>query len=500
MPIRQPTGDEFREYAEAMALDPSEEELSVFLELAEDAIDAYETVRSLDPGSRLGDGELRERSSGRQPKDDPHNAWIVRCAVRGAEKGDLSGWEIAIKDNVCVAGVKMTCGSAVMEGYVPDVDAEIVTRLLDAGANVVGKTNMDDMAMTTSGHSAFGPVSNPASDNHLAGGSSGGSAVVVATGNADAAIGTDQGGSIRIPAAYCGVVGLKPTFGLVPYTGCVGLEHLVDHPGPMADSVEAVARVLSVIAGDGEADPRQPRPLPDEQYETALDGDVSELSIGTLQEGFSLSDAEQDVIAQVHRAIEELEMRGATVESTSVPLHEAAADIHTVLSSEGLVAALAGEGFGHGMKGWYHTAWVDAFGKFRRAHGREFPPAFKRALLMGAYTSDKYHSRYYAQAMNLVMELTDRYDEALDEHDLLAMPTVGATAPEYDPDRSALDRLQDAGPPTNTTAFNRTGHPAVSVPAGTVDGLPVGLTLVGRRFDDGIVLRAADVLERSLGE
>jgi amidase len=203
-------------------LDLTDTEVTAFRERIAAGLSAYETVREyagtnpdspdrgIDTGSRVRDG-------------DPYNAWITRCEIDGGE-GPLDGWDVAIKDNVAVAGVEMTCGSQVMEGYTPSSDATIVTRLLEAGARIVGKTNMDDMAFTGNGHSsAFGPTLNPHDPDRLSGGSSGGSAIAVVEGEADVGIGADQGGSIRVPAAWCGVVGHKPTHGLVPYSGIAGI-------------------------------------------------------------------------------------------------------------------------------------------------------------------------------------------------------------------------------------------------------------------------------------
>ncbi|MCU4926969.1 amidase [Halobacteria archaeon AArc-dxtr1] len=502
MPIRPPTEMALRELGEQLYLDLTDEELTLFEELAEDRVDEFETVRSYDLEPRLGGREVRERSSGRRAPtdDDPHNAWVTRCHVSGADEGELTGLDVAIKDNVCVAGVEMTCGSRVVEGYVPDVDATIVTRLLAAGADVVGKTNMDDMAMTTTGHSAFGAILNPRNRDHLAGGSSGGSAVAVATGDVDAAIGTDQGGSVRIPASFCGIVGHKPTYGLVPYTGCIGLEHAIDHPGPMGPDVETVARLLSAVAGSNERDLRSPADVPTEQYEASLEGDPTDLRIGVLEEGFDRPAADEAVLNVVRGAIDELADAGASVTEISVPIHRDAADIHSVCAAEGLLDAVTGEGLGHGWKAWYNTSWVESFGKFRRAQADDFPAALKLSLLVGAYTNREYHSRYYADGMNLTVELAERYDEALETVDVLAMPTTLGTAPERDPERDEYDRLAEELVVANTKGFNRTGHPAVSVPAGTVDGLPVGLSLVGSRFDDATVLDAAHALERVRGD
>ncbi|AXR79181.1 amidase [Natrarchaeobaculum sulfurireducens] len=497
MPLRPPTEAALNELAAEQYLDLTDDELEAFTEIANRRLSSYETVMSYDLEPRLGGTEGRERSSGRRPSsdEDPYNAWVSRCYVAGNDGGDLDGWELGIKDNVCVAGVELTCGSQVVEGYVPDRDATVVTRLLEAGADIVGKTNMDDMAMTRTGHSAFGPILHPHDDDSLAGGSSGGSAVAIATDEVDAAIGSDQGGSVRIPAALCGIVGHKPTYGLVPYTGCIGIEHAIDHPGPMGPDVESVARVLSVIAGSNERDLRAHAPVPVERYEASLDGDVSSLSIGVLEEGFDRSGSDDAVLETVREGIDQFAAMGAAVEDVSIPMHADADAIHSVCTAEGLLDAMLGEGLGHGWKAWYNRSWIESFGKFRRAQADDFPAMLKLLLLMGAYTNHEYHSRYYAQAMNLVVELTKRYDELLETYDLLAMPTTVVTAPEHRPERDQFERLQADDVVANTAPFNRTGHPAVSVPADDVDGFPVGLMLVGSRFDDATVLRAADALE-----
>ena len=500
MPLRPPTEEDLLELADRLWLNLTDNEVSTFLELIESEMEAYETVRTYTPEQRLGGAEVRSRNAGTRVSrsDDPHNAWVSSCRVLGAENGPLSGMEVAVKDNISVAGVEMTCGSSVVEGYVPDVDAVVITRLLDAGADIVGKTNMDAMGTSTTGHSAFGPIHHPTVADRLAGGSSGGSAVVVANGDVDAALGTDQGGSVRIPAAHCGIVGLKPTYGLVPYTGCIGLEYAVDHPGPMATDVETVASLLSAIAGKSAIDSRQPRSIAAESYASDLTGDVQDCAVGILQEGFEQSNSDERVLDVVRDAIAHFDACGASTEVVSVPMHADVGAIHTVTSSEGLVAAVSGEGLGHGPKSWYDTAWVDAFGKFRRAHSDEFPATLKLPLLMGAYTSRYYHSRYYGRGMNMVLDLQDMYDAAFDEVDLLAMPTVATTAPKYEPELDEFDRIRADGQPSNTAPFNLTGHPAITVPVGTVDELPVGLMIAGPQFADGTVLDAGLAIQNAV--
>jgi amidase len=358
---------------------------------------------------------------------------------------------------------------------------------------------MDDMAFTGNGHSsAFGPTLNPHDDDHLSGGSSGGSAIAVATDEVDLAIGSDQGGSIRVPAAWSGIIGHKPTHGLVPYTGCVGIENTIDHAGPLASNVESAAKALSVIAGKDPSDPRQPQSVPSETYEEALSEDIQDLSIAVVREGFNQPNHDPDVNESVYSAIDTLREEGAIAEDVSLPMHADAADVYTVALAEGFAAAISGEGVGHNWKGWYNTSWVDSFGKYRRAQGGDFPPSVKLTLLTGAYTSDRYHSKYYAEAMNLRAELTKKYEELLSEYDLIAMPTTPTTANKYVSDQNRFEFIADAwGCLANTCVFNMTGHPSLSMPVEPKGGLPVGLMLTGRQFDDATVLEAGYALEQA---
>lgn len=499
MPLRPPTKAEIRELGDTLYLDLTDEEVSDYQELVASVLESYEVVRSRGQ-PKTGHSTSRKRDPGHRVRsDDPYNAWITRCEVIGSEDGRLANWDVAIKDNISVAGVEMTCGSQVMEGYVPNIDATLVSRLLDEGAQIVGKTNMDDLAFTGNGHSsAFGPTLNPHDDDYLSGGSSGGSAIAVQTGEVDVAIGGDQGGSIRAPASWTGVVGHKPTHGLVPYTGCVGIENTIDHAGPLAPDVETAAQTLSVIAGKDPDDPRQPETVLTEEYDATLDGDITDLSIAIIEEGFNRPQNEEGVNENVRAAIDELASAGASVEKISLPMHADAQDIYTVALAEGFVAAASGEGLGHNWKGWYNTSWIDSFGKARRAQGGDLPPSVKLTLLAGAYTSDQYHSKYYAEAMNLREELAQKYDEVLSEYDLLAMPTTPITANEYLPNQNRFEFIADAWVNlANTCAFNMTGHPSLSVPVQSLNELPVGLMLTGRPFEDSTVLNAGYALEQT---
>jgi len=497
--LRPPTEAEIADLGEQLHLDLTDEEVSAFRELVADTLDSYETVR--DCGQPPVDETPRERDPGHRVRSgDPLNGWITKCHVPGADSGRLAGWEIGVKDNIAVGGVEMTCGSQVMEGYVPKYDAPVVARLLDAGADVVGKTNMDDFAFTGTGKSsAFGATLNPADPDHLPGGSSSGSAVVVAEGEVDMALGGDQGGSVRLPASWSGIVGHKPTHGLVPYVGAIGIEKSIDHCGPMTRDVETAAESLTVMAGKDPRDPRQPKEVPTEDYAEALTGDPSDLSIAVLEEGFDRPEYEEVVNDHVHAALDSLADAGASVEEVSIDLHDAAADIYVANIAESFLATVSGEGMGHNWTGYFDTQWVDEFGRARRAQGGDFPPSVKLVLLTGAYTSEQYHSKYYAEAMNLRTELTDAYDDVLAGFDVVAMPTTPMRAHEYDPDEDIFEWIDGAWVNlSNTAVANMTGHPAISVPVEPADGLPVGLMFSGAHYDDATVLDAGHAVERTL--
>ena len=489
--LPEPTVAEIRRLAEQLHLDLSDDAVADYRDAVAGGLSSFETVAERgdpyatdppadrEPGERVREPVAWVQRDGAVPDAekpggaDPYNAWITRCRVEGSDEGPLAGLTVGIKDNAAVAGVEMTCGSAVVAGYVPSRDATVVTRLLEAGATVVGKTNMDDMAFTGNGHSgAFGPTLNPHDETRLAGGSSGGSAIAVATGEVDLALGADQGGSVRVPAAWTGVVGHKPTHGLVPYTGMVGIENTIDHAGPLAPDVESAATALDALAGRDPADPRQPAAVPDLDCAGALTGDPSAYSVAVLEEGFTRPETDERVNERVRDALKRLSAAGATVESVSLPLHDDATDVYTAALAEATLAAVEGEGVGHNWRGRYDVEWVEFFGEARRERGDAFPPSVKYTLLLGAYTKAAFTSRYYATAMNLRREMTAAYDALLAEYDLLAMPTTPQLPREYVPDQDRFEFLADAwGSLANTAPFNATGHPALSVPCGSVDGL-----------------------------
>ena len=482
--IRPPTTEEIRNIASNYHITLSEDEVTDFAAVIDEILEGYERIDELpDPKPEV---KYHHRDPGYKPgpEEDPLNAFVTKCEVQGADDGPLSGYEVGLKDNVSLAGVEMTLGSKLMEGYVPSTDATIVTRLLDAGATITAKLNMEDMALSGSGElSATGPVLNPHDDDYIAGGSSSGSAAAVGSGEADVAIGGDQGGSIRIPASWSGIVGHKPTHSLVPYTGIAGLGRSFDHAGPMGSTVEDCARVLDVIAGEDGLDPRQGK-VPTQEYTDGLGRDPDEITVGVLKEGFGHEQSEDGVDEMVRGALDSFASAGAELTEVSVPMHLDGLPIWNAIGLEEIAATVDSECVGHYSDGFYDTQFADAFGRARRAQANDYLTTMKLTLVLGQYLADEYRGHYYAKGQNLSRQLATAYDDALADVDVLAMPTTPQTAHEVNRDISrveAIDRALNMLP--NTAPYDNTGHPAISVPAGTSQGLPVGLMFVGDAFE-----------------
>ena len=301
MPIEAPNQRQVMNIADDFGLELTPEDANSFVGLLAGIKASYDRLDAMvEP--RL---EVRyPRTCGRQPADaeNRYNAWSFKTEIKGATSGPLAGKTFAIKDNMCVAGVPMMNGSRVLEGYVPEIDATVVSRILDAGGTIVGKTVCEDLCFSGGSHTSKPlPVRNPKKPTHSAGGSSSGSAVAVATGEADMALGGDQGGSIRMPASWCGIYGLKPTHGLVPYTGIFPIELTLDHCGPMARTTQDVALLLSVIAGPDGMDPRQIN-VHTQDYLQAIGQGAKGLKIAMVKEGFGREDSEKVVDETVRKA------------------------------------------------------------------------------------------------------------------------------------------------------------------------------------------------------
>lgn len=503
MPMHLPSADALRRSAQRAGLSLDDGGLAMMRELAAGALAACERLDEV-PGLRLPTRYPRTGARQVEPADDPFNAWSVRCDVPGADGGILAGKTVVVKDIVPVAGVPMAAGSPVLQGHTPDYDATIVTRVLDAGGTIVGVGATEDMCLSGASVSAVtGFVRNPHDPARSAGGSSSGVAALVASSACDVGIGADQGGSIRIPSSLCGVYGLKPTYGLVPYTGCIPIDVSIDYVGPMAGRAADVAALLEAIAGfDDGLDPRQRADLEPQRYTEMLRTSLEGLRIGLLAEGFGAGEA--DVDDTVRAATRHLQELGAGVVEVSAPLHRYSMDIHaSVLLQGGSEFMLRGNGIGMPGKGFYDPALGAAAARGRAAQADLLFASVKYAAVVGGYLWETYGGAYYAKAQNLALRLRRQYDELFRSVDVIALPTTCVKAgllPPPDASMAELTRVAlDPSLISNTCAFNHTGHPALSVPVGPSEGLPVGLMLVARHGEDGALIGAAHALENDGG-
>lgn len=498
--FRQITPDEVQAAARSLGITLSCDEAVVYSEHASLQLGEFDTLMQSRTAAVPGPPLLcANRGRGQRPTEaeDPLNAWMWRCRINAGVPGVLSGRTVAFKDHIAVAGIPMRIGSFAFEDFVPGFDATVVTRTLMAGGTVVGKNVMNGLSGGFGTNGRFGDYGrplNPHDHTRLTGGSSSGSAVAVVAGDVDIAFGGDQGGSVRVPAAWCGAVGLKPTFGLLSHFGAFfGADPSVDHIGPIGREVQYVAAAVQATAGYDVYDPRQRRDVPDRvDMLTDLDRGVAGLRIGMLEEGFAA--AEPEVAQAVRRALGVLEDQGASVCRISVPEHLTMNAARAALRIEGALA-LFRAGYPGPFSTYYPPEFVVAVNKFWDTDIDEMAPHGKYSLIVGELSRRRFHGRVYARAQNLRAAMRAAYDLALSEVDVLVMPTVTRTAPKYEPGPddyvSALDReLSDhASATVNTSQFNYTGHPAMAMPIGKLGGLPVSMQIVGRHFSDSLVLQ-----------
>jgi aspartyl-tRNA(Asn)/glutamyl-tRNA(Gln) amidotransferase subunit A len=419
------------------------------------------------------------------------DAFITRTEIDGDADGPLDGQRVAVKDNISTAGTRTTCGSAMLEEYVPPYDATVIERLKASGATIVGKTNMDEFGMgTTTESSHFGPTTNPVDEERVPGGSSGGSAAAIAAGEADLALGSDTGGSVRCPAAFCGVVGIKPTYGLVSRYGLVAYANSLEQIGPLAPTVEKAASLLDVIAGPDERDATTRSEGADTEYASAADGDIAGTTIGVLTD--LVAGADERVATVFEDRITELENRGAEIKEIELDsLAHAVRAYYVIAMSEASSNLARFDGVRYGISGGVDGDWNDAFARAREAG---FGPEVKRRVLLGTYAlSAGYHDKYYEKAQDTRAWIKQDFDAAFEEADVLASPTMPVLPPKLG--ESLDDPLQHYLMDANTVPVNLADLPAISVPAGTADGLPVGTQFVGPAFGERAVIRAASALE-----
>ena len=412
----------------------------------------------------------------------------------GQARSDLDGIPIAIKDNMVLAGSETTCASRILEGYVSPFTGTAVERLQAAGTVIIGHTNMDEFAMGSSTeYSVSGPTRNPWNLACTPGGSSGGSAAAVAAGIVPAALGSDTGGSIRQPASFCGVVGLKPTYGRVSRWGLVAYASSLDQIGVFSRTARDAARLLEVIAGHDERDSTSvPEPVP--SYAEALDGDVSGLVVGIPREYFEAEEGiEPRVLAAVREGVAELERAGAKVREVSLPhTRYAVATYYLIATAEASsnLARFDGVRYGHRTR-----ESGDLGDMYRRTRSEGFGAEVKRRIVLGTYVlSAGYYDAYYRKAQQVRTLLRRDFERAFEGCDVLATPTAPEVAFEIgertdDPLRMYLSDIF-------TVSANLAGIPAISIPCGQVRGLPAGLQLLAAPLQESTLLRVADAYQR----
>ncbi len=412
-----------------------------------------------------------------------------------AARGPLAGMAVAVKDNIAVRGEPLTCASRILEGHTAPYDATVVRRLKEAGAVLLGKTNLDEFAMGSSTeYSAFGPTMNPADLERVPGGSSGGSAAAVAAGLCDAALGSDTGGSVRQPAAFCGVVGFKPTYGRVSRYGLVAFGSSLDQVGVFARDVGTVARVAQVISGGDEADSTT-APHPVEEYPAALERGVEGLTIGLPRE-YLPEELEAPVLAAVRAAASALERAGAKkVVEVSLPHTDAVIPCYYVIATAEASSNLARfDGGRYGLRVEADTLLET----YIRSRSQGFGPEVKRRIMLGTFVlSAGYYEAYYGRAMRVRRLIRDDFTRVFEDGvDLLLTPTAPTPAFRFGEKADPLAMyLSDIF----TVAVNLAGVPAISVP-GMTDGLPIGVQLIAPHFGEEVLFRAARVIERGGSE
>ncbi len=412
---------------------------------------------------------------------------------QAGERGALLGVPLAIKDVICTRGVRTTCGSKILHNFVPPYDATVIERLKAAGAILLGKANMDEFAMGSSTeHSAFGITHNPWDLGVIPGGSSGGSAAAVAADECAAALGTDTGGSIRQPAACCGIVGLKPTYGRVSRYGLVAFASSLDQIGPMTKDVRDAALLLNVIGGK---DPRDSTSadLPLADFTQALSGSVKGLRIGIPREYF-IAGIDPDVERAVRAAVKVLEGIGATSGDVSLSHSEYGVAAYYILASSEASSNLARY---DGVKYGYRTPqWSSLRDMYVRTRDEGFGAEVKRRIMLGTYAlSAGYYEAYYKKAQQVRTLIRRDFEEAFQRVDVLIAPTT--PTPAFKIGEKTDDPLQMYLSDVYTVPINLAGVPGISIPCGfNAAGLPIGLQIIGKPFDEATVLRVAYAFEQ----
>lgn len=455
------------------------------LSVAELVDESYRRIKETDPSIQafitLNEEQAREQA-----------AELDRQLAAGAERGLLFGLPAGIKDNIVTEGLLTTCASRFLSNYNPIYDATVVKKLKSAQSVTVGKLNMDEFAMGGSNeNSGFFPTRNPWNTNYVPGGSSGGSAASVAAGQVYFALGSDTGGSIRQPAAYCGIVGLKPTYGLVSRFGLVAFASSLDQIGPLTKNVEDAAYVLQAIAGYDPMDSTSANvDIPD--YVSALTGDVKGMRIGVPKE-YMGQGIDPKVKEAILAALKVFEGLGATWEEVSLPHTEYAVATYYLLASSEASSNLARfDGVRYGVRADNPDNLLDLY---RKSRSQGFGPEVKRRIMLGTYAlSSGYYDAYYLKAQKVRTLIKRDFDNVFANYDVIIGPTAPTTA--FRIGEQIGDPLTMYLNDICTIPVSLAGVPAISVPCGMADGLPIGLQIIGKPFDETTVLRTAHAFEQ----
>lgn len=423
---------------------------------------------------------------------DPCHAFLSRWEDRGAAEGPLAGRRVAVKDNICVKAVRCTCGSRMLEHWRPPYDAAVVERVRLAGAAIVGKTNLDEFGMGSSTeHSAFGPTLNPHNPERVPGGSSGGSAAAVASGLADMALGSDTGGSVRQPAAFCGVVGLKPSYGLVSRYGLVAYASSLDQIGPIAASVGDTASLLSVIAGPDSRDSTSIPDAGDVDYTAFVGREVRGIRVGVVQEMMG-EGINSGIAFAIREVADRLAADGALVDETSIPAISASLSAYYLIATAEASSNLARyDGVRYGLR--VDAPTVEQMMVASRTAG--FGIEVKRRIMLGTFAlSAGYQEEYYGRAQRVRTLIIRDFAAAFERFDVLLGPT--SPVPPFRLGEKLDDPLAMYLTDICTVPANLAGIPAISVPAGLdSDGMPIGAQLLAPVLREDVLFAVAGAVE-----
>ncbi|MDD3223773.1 MAG: Asp-tRNA(Asn)/Glu-tRNA(Gln) amidotransferase subunit GatA [Clostridium sp.] len=474
------------------------------------------SVRQLRDGIRNGDFTsekvVRFYIDRIKSEDDKINAFLTVCeksAIESAKKvdekikngekiGKLAGVPIAIKDNICTDGIKTTCASKMLYDFVPPYDATVIKKLIEEDAVIIGKTNMDEFAMGSSTeNSAFKVTKNPRDLQRVPGGSSGGSAAAVAGGLAPVSLGSDTGGSIRQPAAFCGVVGLKPTYGLVSRFGLIAFGSSLDQIGPFGNNVDDCALALEVIAGTDLKDNTSYKHIESTDYTSNIDDGVEGMKIGVPKEFFG-EGLDPEIKAEILESIEKLKGKGAVVEEISLPSTKAGLSAYYIISSAEASSNLARfDGIRYGYR---PKEFDDVYELMEKSRTEAFGDEVKRRIMLGTYAlSSGYYDAYYKRALKLKKKITAEFKSVFEKYDAIISP-VSPVLP-FKCGEKKSNPLEMYLADIYTVNINLAGIPAISMPCGkSKSGLPIALQIIGPHFGESKILKAAKSLEKALKE